>query len=165
MTNSLLKSIQRFIVKRFWPWFIEYAWPLIKEEVIIIFAQVLNFIRRSLEDYFNNRNETQQKNMKEQAEEAERQAETALDEVEAAKWRGKAEAYREQAITLQEENEQLRRKIEQIMREGIDNARSDIENINIEIKDSKQLEFGSKSIPLPGTDEELSSRNEKDLEP
>jgi len=154
MANSIFESVKRFIVKQFWPWFIQHAWPLIKEEVIAAVSQVLIFMRKNLEDFLAARNAKQQEDINAKAKEAESKAEAAMDEAEAARWRGKAEAYREQADNLRVENEELRKELERLMGEGIKDLRTSVDNINVELKESKTLEIGSRSIPLLGASED-----------
>ena len=148
MANSTFDLFKRFVVKKFWPWFIQHAWPIIKEEVISSVSQVLSFMRKRLEDFLNDRSSRQQEELKTKVEEAESKADAATDEVAAARWRGKAEAYREHAENLKAENDKLRKELDQLLNEEMKNIQASINDINVELKDSRSLGIGSRNIPL-----------------
>lgn len=148
MAKTIFAIIKKFIVQKFWPWFIQYVWPIIQSEVVSVVMTIFEVLRKRVERYVNNRNQTQQDAAQKKAAEAERQAESATDAAEAAHFRGRAEAYREQAESLSRENAELRRELNKIIRLSANDVQSSVDNIKLTISDSDHLEIGNKNIPF-----------------
>ena len=155
---TILNQVRNFLVKKFWPWFIQHVWPKLQSIIISIVVEAFDNLRKKISDYLSSQAESQREEYRQKAADAEQQADSTTDDVAAAKWKAKAEAYYEFAKELKHENEKLRHDIEEEIRTSAQKAKSDISSLDIEQTDSAVLVGGRdlpslpKSIPEKGTE-------------
>lgn len=114
-------AIVAFMVDKAWPWFLKYAWPLLKAHVISFINEGLDVLFKKFRTAFHENSGKRAEEATKRAEDAEQRAAAADDAIERERWKAKAEAWRQTAEEYESDikalQEQLRELTEQAKRE------------------------------------------------
>jgi predicted RNase H-like nuclease (RuvC/YqgF family) len=151
---NFFNLVINFIVKYFWPWFIEFIWPIIKDHVkdliIFIIGKLLGIVKEWFEEVTQKRKHQAESN----AEQAENKAETASSDAEADKYRAVAKVWREVAEQFRIDNENLKNKLYDLETEARTVSEKMVDDMKIDVDFSKEkaivtIDKNEKEIPLP----------------
>lgn len=153
---GIINSILSFIVKKFWPWFLSYVWPFIKEHVKEFVYFIIETLKEKIKDWLSARSKERTRQAHQKAQEAEGRAEETQNEHEAEKYRAVAKVWREVAEQFRSDNEELKAKLDEFEAEAKTSAETDIESMNIDLdftKEKSTLRLGDKVQELPALPE------------
>jgi hypothetical protein len=128
---AVFAQILKWVVQKFWPWFVEFVWPFIKEHV----KDLLNFLLEKLKGIFKERfsknQEKRSDEATEKAEKADKMAGESESQTEAQKHKATANVWREVAAQYRRDNEDLQREF--------DNQAKLIKNLGSELVDKTKI--------------------------
>jgi Fe2+ transport system protein B len=137
---SIFSTIGKFITKQFWPWFIKYGWPIIKEYVIEILIELLKGIKDVIIDIIKKKKKKYDEYSK-KAEEAEQNAKTASSETEKEKFEKIAKIWREVAEDFRKENEDLKNILDLEIEKKIQQSKEQIQSIEPKLDFQKETKL------------------------
>lgn len=138
---SIWSEILKFVVKKFWPWFKQFVWPIIKEHIMEFVSFVIQKLIEIAKDMFSEKTSSRQQEAQSKAEEAESKASDATNDAEAEKYQAVAKVWREVAEQFRRDNEELKRKLEE--------AGNMAENVSAQMVDEMDLDVDfSKEKPV-----------------
>ncbi len=144
------KIFIQFLVKRLWPWILEYIWPIIIDYFIKIFNKSFKEFADSL--YKNIRKDSNVKAAEDKAREAENEAQMSSDPEAREKYETIAGIWREVAEKYRQENEFLKSQIDQLKTNKLNDVNSELKTINpslIQKNGNALLDLGDELISLP----------------
>lgn len=148
----LLKDLINLIINKFWPWFVKYIWPLIKDYVIEVLKTIFSQLAERIKNIFSEKGIQAAASAEENAAAAQAKAATASSGTEKDKWEAIAAVWRDAANMFREENDQLKRKLEEAISEAQDKSKEQIQGLDVSIKSmsgTPMLTVGNHSTPLP----------------
>lgn len=110
---GIYDSIKEFIIKIFWPFFLEHIWPFIKIHMIDIVKSVIEFLKQLIKDTLDEKQKERQRQAEHEAAEAEANAKAAVNEEEIEKYKEIAKVWRKIAEQYRIDNEDLKRKFDE----------------------------------------------------
>jgi hypothetical protein len=114
MANSWIDSI----IKRVWPWFLEYIWPIIREYVRELVESLLRDLQERIRSWFAARSQLREEHATRQASDAEGCAGQATNVSDRERFEAIAKVWREVAEMFREENERLQSKVDELVRDA-----------------------------------------------
>lgn len=153
---SIFSKILQFIVKKFWPWFLEFVWPIIQEHIIDIINFIICFFTNKIKDKANEQSSKRESDANKKAEEAEQRAEKAANTTDADKYEAIAKVWREVAEQFRSDNEELRKKLDDIAVEAQAASQTIVKNTDFDIDFSGEqpnLKIGEVKKDLPALPE------------
>ncbi len=110
-------SWRDFVIEKFWPWFIKFVWPLIRDHVRDLVRLVLDDLVKSVKKWHASRTQAREQVAIRRAVDAERAAEGASNASEREKHEAIAQVWREVAEMFRQENEELKAKLDTLTAE------------------------------------------------
>lgn len=153
---GLINTVQKFLIKTFWPWFKAFVWPYLKEHVIDLVFFVLDRFKNQIKEWLSNRSELRQRDAEVKAESAEKKAESTTDPTEAERLRATAQVWREVAEQFRRDNEELKAKLDEMEAEAKAASEGIVQDIDFDMDFSKSrpvLKLGDRSHELPALPE------------
>jgi len=130
---SILSKFLKFIVKKFWPWFQEFVWPIVQEHIIDIINFIISFFKNKIKDEVNEQSSKRESDANKKAEEAEQRAEKAANTTDADKYEAIAKVWREVAEQFRIDNEELRKKLDDLEAGAKATSKDIVDNTNFDI--------------------------------
>ncbi|MGD9851070.1 MAG: hypothetical protein AB7T38_07375 [Nitrospirales bacterium] len=156
-----------FFLKKVFPWFKKYIWPLIQEELIRFVKQFLDDLKKRYDEWARERNQYTQ-NAAKKAKEAEQKAASTTDRAKAEKYRTQAEVWRKVAEDLGSENEKLKNELDQMLKEASVSAGKKIKNLILESpggEGENKILIGEREHVLPLTELDYDDQDKYDPPP
>jgi len=156
-----LNTVIDFLVKKFWPWFLKYVWPLIRGHILDILKNIFTELKEKLKKMFSERGKQEVASADGNAATAQAKANAATSAAEKDKWEAIAAVWREAANMFREENEQLKRKLEEAVARAERTAEERIQSIDLSMHSTSgtpilTLGHQTKALPIP---EDAASEN------
>jgi hypothetical protein len=154
--------VKEVTVKVFWPWFKEFAWPLIRQHMkeLILFA--LELFKEKFKKWASEKAQKNTENANQKAEEFEQRANSCKKDEEADKFRAVAQVWREVAEQFRQENESLKNKIDELSKEVKEEVFTKADSLEIDLDFSNKkpkLLIGNTIYNLP----QLPSSDNKEM--
>lgn len=130
---SIWAAVKTFLAEKFWPWFMEYAWPEIKKYLVEILIHLASAIQEKVKNKVSENSDNQVKDFQQKAAEAERSASETVNQEEIDKLKHEAKVWREASERLSKDNIQLQKDIEEIT--------SNLEKTAIDSLDAMKLDI------------------------
>lgn len=159
---ALLNNVIDFIVKTFWPWFMKYAWPLIKDYVLDILKTIFSELTKRVKKIFSEMSNQSAATADGNSAAAKAKADASTSAEEKEKWEAIAAVWRDAANMFREENEQLKKKLEEAISSSQDAAEEQIGSINPSMHSTSGtplLTLGQQSTALPIPDKDVVESN------
>jgi hypothetical protein len=152
-----LNTLIDFLVKKFWPWFMKYVWPLIREHILDILKNIFAELKEKLKKMFSEQGKQGAASADGNAANAQAKANAATSAAEKDKWEAIAAVWRDAANMFREENEQLKRKLEDAVARAERTAEERIESIDLSMHSTSgapilMLGHQTTALPLPEND-------------
>lgn len=150
--SSIIKTIIKFIVLKFWPWFMKYGWPIVKEHIKDLIAWLIKKATNLFREWQETKSDQRQKEAAQKAQEAEKQAKDSSNENDADKYRAIAQVWREVAEQFRRDNEELKKKVDEFEAEA-----KTISDAEINKMDDLKIDFPNMSpvLKISGTTKKL----------
>ena len=151
-TSTIVEKLIGFIVKVFWPWFVQHVWPIIQSFVLQIIADSITALGKKIKDFVGSRSHRREEYAKKRAEDADRAASVAIDAAEKEKQEAIASVWREVAEQFRSENEILRSQITELLSRSEQTLEDDIRSMKLKLtnlENDPSLSIGETSLPLP----------------
>lgn len=148
---GILGYLKKVFVRKFWPWFKKFIWPIILKHIKEIIEFLTARFKEKLKKWASEEAEKKSKTAHEKAEEFEQKAKSAGTNEEAEKYKAIAEVWREVVEQYRRENEELKRKIDELSQEVRKEAFDKADNLDIDIDFSGKkpiLNLGEASYEL-----------------
>ena len=151
-TSTIVEKLIGFIVKVFWPWFVQHVWPIIQSFVLQIITDSITALGKKIKDFVDSRSHRREEYAKNRAEDADRAASVAIDAAEKDKQEAIASVWREVAEQFRSENEILRSQITELLSRSEQTLEDDIRSMKLKLtnlENDPSLSIGETSLPLP----------------
>jgi len=145
-------QIVKWLTKKFWPWFVKYVWPFIKERMIEIITKLFDHLQDETEDFMSSKSKEREERAKKKARDAEQKASAAKNAADSEKYRNSAEIWRKVAKTYKKDNEELKQKIDTLLNKTKKEVKREIGALDINANFSGEdthLTIGNTSYMLP----------------
>lgn len=149
---NIWQWVKKVIVEIFWPWFKEFAWPIIKKAIEDLVIYIVGIIIEKIKKWTSERAENNTENANQKADEFDKKAESAKTHEEADKFKAVAQVWREVAEQFRQENELLKREIDDISKNAEKEASVKVDELNIDLDFSHEkpkVLIGDDSYNLP----------------
>lgn len=145
-------KVVKWVAEVFWPYFKDYIWPFIKENMKEI-LEVIEKIKTWTSEYLDKKNTERERQAKAKAEEAEKRASKSTSDEEINKLRAVAEVWREIADQYRRDNEDLKKDLDKFTSEAKKDALAAIDKLDISadfqnLKTVMQIGETKKDLPL-----------------
>jgi len=150
--SKIAEAIIQFLIKKFWPWFLENIWPLILKHIISIATDTLENLSKRLNRFFADRMEKRTQNATERAHEATEAAAAATTDSEREKHEAVAKVWREVADQFRAENEALHAQVIELIARAQQSVQEDLRQTKPAIDDlagTPTLIIGQSKAKLP----------------
>ena len=112
--KDMLKQIWKFIIEHIWP----LLWPIIRDTVIEVTSDILEWVKTVVRAFFRDRADQQTEFAAQKAQDAERGAAAATQESERTRLAAEADAWRKVAAELKNQNESLQQQLNDLLAEA-----------------------------------------------
>ncbi len=129
----MFEWIKEVVVKLFWPWFKEFAWPFIRKHLIELVHFVFDKLIENIKELFLKRTKEQSDTVNQKADEYEKMAESSKTQEEAEKLRAVAQAWREAAEYFRRESEDLKNQLGELIKKAENDVSEKTNDLNIDI--------------------------------
>ncbi len=154
---GVLDTLMKFIVKKFWPWFLDFVWPYIKEHFRALINFVIDNIIEMIKKWVEDKTSKREQEAYHKAYQADEKADKASSDMnEAEKHRAVAEVWREVAEQFRKDNEELKKRIDEIENEAKEGSTKIIDDLKLNVdfsKDKPTLKIGDEIRELPSLPE------------
>ncbi|SDK76485.1 hypothetical protein [Microbulbifer yueqingensis] len=130
---SIVNTVREFLVATFWPWFKEYAWPIIKQHLIEIISSLVKIISEKIQGKMAEKASSQVNDFEVQAAKAEQSAMDSLDPNEIKKLKREAQIWREVAERLKKDNAALVKDLAEIAEKSKIDTINSLKNTELDI--------------------------------
>jgi hypothetical protein len=144
--------VKEVIVKIFWPWFREFAWPFIRQYMNELIIFVLNLFIDKFKKWVSEQAEKKTETANQKAAEFEQKAKFSQRNEDTEKFIAIAKVWREVAEQFRQENESLKKNIDELSEEikKEEFAKVDSLKIDLDLSDEKpKLSIGDAIYNLP----------------
>ncbi len=144
--------VKEGIVKIFWPWFKEVAWPFIRQHMKDLISFVIELFKVKLKKWASEQAKKKTENANRKAEGFEQKAKSSQKDEEADKFRAVAQVWREVAEQFRQENESLTNKIDELSKEIKEEAFTKADSLEIDLDfsgEKPKLSIGDAVYNLP----------------
>jgi hypothetical protein len=151
-TSTIVEKLIGFIVKVFWPWFVQHVWPIIQSFVLQIITNSITALGNKIKDFVDSRSHRREEYAKRRAEDADSAASVAIDAAEKDKQEAIASVWREVAEQFRSENDILRSQITELLSRSEQTLEDDIRSMKpklTNLENDPSLSIGGNSLPLP----------------
>ena len=149
---NIWNQIIKWLTKKFWPWFVKYVWPFIKERMIEIITKLFDHLQDEAEDFMSSKAREREENAKKKVREAEQKASVAKNAADSEKYRTSAKIWRKVAETYKKDDEESKQKIEILLNKTKKAVKTEIGALDINANFSGEdthLTIGNTSYMLP----------------
>jgi septal ring factor EnvC (AmiA/AmiB activator) len=140
----MLKQLWKFILEHIWP----LLWPIIRDSIIEVTRDLLEWLKASLRKFFRERADEQTQFAEQKAQDAERGASAATDQSDRARLTAEAKAWKQVAAELQTQNDTLQQKLNELLAEASKYSESRVE------AESTKTSVGEKILALKPPDDD-----------
>jgi flagellar motor protein MotB len=149
--KDFLPKLKDYIVNTFWPWFLKYILPAIKDDLLKIVKGIFTILEEIINEFFKHQKSRREEEWRRNAEEADQMAKTAKNENEAEKYKAIANVWREVTEQLRQENENLKQELNKISKEASEHVEEDIHKIDLSTymtREQGKVKIAGKKIPF-----------------
>ncbi|RJG11111.1 hypothetical protein D3879_15740 [Pseudomonas cavernicola] len=150
--SKIAEAIIQFLIKTFWPWFLENIWPLILKHIISVVTDSLDSLSNRINRFFADRMKKRSQNAAERAHEATEAAAAATTDSEREKHEAVAKVWREVAEQFRSENEALHAQVIELIARTQQSVQEDLRHTKPAIDDlagTPSLIIGQSKAKLP----------------
>ncbi|NJI86306.1 MULTISPECIES: hypothetical protein [Shewanella] len=149
---SIWNTVRVFLVEAFWPWFKEFAWPILREHLADIIMLLAKALKDKIKSKVDENSEIQVKDFEDKASKAEESAMDSVNKDEIEKFKNEARIWREAAERLKQDNAKLQKDLDEITFKMEKTAIDSLEAMELDIaaEDNKTvLSIDGKKTNLP----------------
>ncbi|UAA37384.1 hypothetical protein KIH87_11730 [Paraneptunicella aestuarii] len=128
---SVWNTVKVYLVEAFWPWFKEYAWPVIRKHLLELIDFLVGILKEKVKSRVSENAESQVHDFEQKASEAERAAMDSLDRNEIEKLKQEAKIWREATERLKKDNAKLQKDLDEVIAKSSKDAVDSIEAIEL----------------------------------
>jgi septal ring factor EnvC (AmiA/AmiB activator) len=110
----MLKQLWKFILEHIWP----LVWPIIRDAIIEVVQDVLEWLKIRLRKFFRERADQQTQFAEQKAEDAQFGASAATNEADRVRLTAEAEAWKRVAAELESQNHSLQQQLDALLTEA-----------------------------------------------